>query len=53
MAMVLRVVQDCNGATVIEFGLLAAIISLACMVAFQALGLNLASVFMTVANALA
>ena len=44
--------QDEVGATAIEYGLIAALISLACIIAFQMLGLNLADVFTTVANAL-
>ena len=44
--------DDESGATAIEYGLIAALISVACIVAFQMLGLNLADVFNTVANAL-
>ena len=39
--------------TAIEYGLIAALISIACILAFQALGLNLADVFNTVADAMA
>lgn len=39
-----------DGATAIEYGLMAALISVACIIAFQMLGLNLAEVFWTLAN---
>jgi pilus assembly protein Flp/PilA len=45
-------VADKRGATAIEYGLIAALISVACIIAFQMLGLNLATVFNTVATAL-
>jgi len=44
--------QDRRGATAIEYGLIAALISVACIVAFQMLGLNLANIFTTIANAM-
>jgi pilus assembly protein Flp/PilA len=44
--------RDARGATVIEYGLIAALISLACIFAFESLGLNLADVFQTIADAL-
>ena len=47
-----RLLRDERGATAIEYGLMAAMISLACLIAFQMLGLNLATVFTTIANAL-
>jgi len=43
---------DEEGATAIEYGLIAALISIACIMAFQSLGLNLADIFTTIANAL-
>lgn len=49
---VLPWMRDERGATAIEYGLIAALISLACIIAFQSLGLNLANVFQTIANAL-
>ena len=49
---VLTWMRDERGATAIEYGLIAALISLACIIAFQSLGLNLANVFQTIANAL-
>lgn len=42
---------DQRGATAIEYGLLAALISLACLIAFQSLGLTLEGVFTTINNA--
>lgn len=49
----LSILTDEDGATAIEYGLIAALIALACIIAFQMLGLNLAEVFTTIANALA
>lgn len=45
-------VRDQKGATAIEYGLIAALISLAAIIAFQMLGLSLAGVFTTINNAL-
>jgi pilus assembly protein Flp/PilA len=50
--MIERLIADERGATAIEYGLIAALISVACIIAFQMLGLNLATVFTTVATAL-
>lgn len=47
-----RFAKDESGATAIEYGLIAALISIACIMAFQMLGLNLVDVFTTVSNAL-
>ena len=44
--------RDQSGATAIEYGLIAALISLACIIAFQALGLNLETIFTTINDAL-
>lgn len=44
--------QNENGATAIEYGLIAALIALACIIAFTSLGLNLANIFNTISNAL-
>ena len=44
--------RDQRGATAIEYGLIAALISVACIIAFLMLGLNLATFFTTIANAL-
>jgi len=41
-----------DGATAIEYGLIAALIALACIIAFTSLGLNLAGIFNTISNAL-
>ena len=40
--------RDNRGATAIEYSLIAALISVACIIAFESLGLNLADVFNTV-----
>jgi pilus assembly protein Flp/PilA len=47
-----KTLRDERGATAIEYALIAALISLACIIAFQTLGLNLVTVFQTVSNAL-
>ena len=41
-----------RGATAIEYGLIAALIAIAAIAAFQRLGLNLATIFNTIAAAL-
>jgi len=46
------ILDDESGATAIEYGLIAALISLACVIAFQTLGLNLVDIFTTIATAL-
>jgi len=51
--MLAHLAQNEDGATAIEYGLIAALISLACVIAFQMLGLNLADIFTTIADALA
>jgi pilus assembly protein Flp/PilA len=48
-----RLLADEAGATAIEYGLIAALISLACIIAFISLGLNLTNIFTTISNALA
>lgn len=48
--MLLPLLQDDRGATAIEYGLIAALISLAMIMAFLSLGLNLSDVFFTVAS---
>ena len=48
-----KMLQNEKGATAIEYGLIAALISLAALIAFQILGLNLATVFNTITNAMA
>lgn len=47
-----RLLRDTRGATAIEYGLIAALIALASIIAFQTLGLNLAAIFTTIADAL-
>jgi pilus assembly protein Flp/PilA len=44
------ILDDESGATAIEYGLIAALISLACVIAFQSLGLNLVDIFTTIAS---
>ena len=44
------ILDDESGATAIEYGLIAALISLACVIAFQSLGLNLVDIFTTLAS---
>jgi pilus assembly protein Flp/PilA len=50
--MLARLIRDTRGATAIEYGLIAALISLAAIIAFQMLGLDLANVFTTATNAM-
>lgn len=51
--MLNRLSADETAATAIEYGLIAALISLACVIAFVNLGLNLADVFDTAREAMA
>jgi pilus assembly protein Flp/PilA len=44
--------RDERGATAIEYGLIAALIAVAAILAFRRLGLNLATIFETIARAL-
>jgi pilus assembly protein Flp/PilA len=53
MTMIQRLLRDEDGATAIEYGLIAALISLACVIAFQMLGLDLVDVFTTITDAMA
>lgn len=50
--MKIRLLLDQSGATAIEYGLIAALISIACIIAFLSLGLNLSEVFYTASNAM-
>jgi pilus assembly protein Flp/PilA len=43
-------IRDEEGATMVEYGLLVALIAMVALVAVQALGKNLSSVFSTVAS---
>ena len=45
-----RLLQDDAGATAIEYGLIAALIAVAAIAAFQLVGTNLSSLFSTVAT---
>jgi pilus assembly protein Flp/PilA len=47
-----QLARDRRGATAIEYGLLAALISIALVAAFNRLGLSLAGIFETIAAAL-
>ncbi len=47
-----KLISDKRGATAIEYGLIAALISMAAIIAFQLLGLDLANVFNTATNAM-
>ena len=51
--MLNRLLKDERGATAIEYGLIAALISIACIIAFQTLGLDLADIFTTITAAMA
>lgn len=48
--MFLSLIKDENGATAIEYGLIAALIAVAAIIAFQTLGLNLAELFTGIAD---
>jgi len=48
-----RFVKDDSGATAIEYGLIAALVSVACIIVLGTLGTNLNSTFGTVAGKLA
>ena len=50
--MLAKLIRDTRGATAIEYGLIAALISLVAIIAFQMLGLNLANIFTTATNAM-
>lgn len=51
--MFAQLISNEYGATAIEYGLIAALISLAAILAFQSLGLNLANIFTLIADAMA
>jgi pilus assembly protein Flp/PilA len=50
--MLIRLLKDDRGATAIEYGLIAALISIAMIVAFVSLGLNLTGIFETITAAM-
>jgi pilus assembly protein Flp/PilA len=51
-ALLSRFVKDTSGATAIEYGLIAGLISVVIIGAVTAVGVNLSSKFNTIANAL-
>ncbi len=53
MITMIRFFKDEDGATAIEYGLIAALISVAAIAAMTALGTQLSALFTTVSNALA
>ena len=48
----MKLLRDEKAATAIEYGLIAALIALASIIAFQMLGLSLAGIFTTIDDAL-
>jgi pilus assembly protein Flp/PilA len=50
--MLTRLIKDTRGATAIEYGLIAALIAVAAIVALQLVGTNLSAIFNTVATKL-
>ena len=48
----MRILNDDRGATAIEYGLIAALISMAAIIAFQMLGLSLVDTLNTLTNAM-
>jgi pilus assembly protein Flp/PilA len=50
--MFTKLMKDTSGATAIEYGLIAALIAVAAIVALQLVGTNLSSIFNTVATKL-
>jgi pilus assembly protein Flp/PilA len=50
MSVLRRLVENTEGATAIEYGLIAALIAVAAIAAFQLVGTNLSSIFNTVAT---
>ena len=49
-SVLMRLLNDDAGATAIEYGLIAALIAVAAIAAFQLVGTNLSSLFSTVAT---
>jgi pilus assembly protein Flp/PilA len=52
MFTLIKLIKDENGATAIEYGLIAALIAVAAIAAFQLVGTNLSGIFNTVATQL-
>lgn len=50
--MIKNFINDENGATAIEYGLIAALVAVACIAALQTLGTSLINTFDTVSTAL-
>jgi pilus assembly protein Flp/PilA len=50
MTILVKLIRDESGATAIEYGLIAALIAIAAIAAFQLVGTNLSSIFDTVAT---
>jgi pilus assembly protein Flp/PilA len=50
MAMFKKLIKNVKGATAIEYGLIAALIAVAAIAAFQLVGTNLSGIFNTVAT---
>ena len=50
MRLIIRFLKDESAATAIEYGLIAALISIAAVTVMSTLGTNISSVFNTVAN---
>ena len=50
--MITKFIRDEEGATAIEYGLIAALVSVVIIIALTTLGTNLTNTFSTVANAL-
>jgi pilus assembly protein Flp/PilA len=50
IATITKLMKDENGATAIEYGLIAALIAVAAIAAFKLVGTNLSSIFNTVAS---
>ena len=50
LATLIKLVRNEDGATAIEYGLIAALIAVAAIAAFQLVGTNLSSIFNTVAT---
>jgi pilus assembly protein Flp/PilA len=50
MTTITKLMTDENGATAIEYGLIAALIAVAAIAAFKLVGTNLSSIFNTVAS---
>jgi pilus assembly protein Flp/PilA len=49
----LKILADREGARAIVYGLIACLIAIACIIAFQSLGLNIVAIFTTISGNLA